>query len=54
MPALIIVAFMFKHQHCLNAEREAPLLLNLFNEQKYSEDMARETAKIVNKILKEV
>lgn len=48
------VAFMFKHQHCLNAEREAPLLLNLFNEQKYSEDMARETSKIVNNILKEV
>lgn len=48
------VARIFKQQICINAEREACQIINLFNEEKYSEDMAFETAKIINDYLIEL
>lgn len=47
------VAYMFKRQHCYNAEQEAPLLLNLFNSEKYTEEMAQKTTVIINVIIAE-
>lgn len=48
------VARIFKQQICINAEREACQIINLFNEEKYSENMAFETAKIINDYLIEL
>lgn len=45
------VAYMFKKQRCINAEKEAPLLLNLFNNEKYSEEMALKTTAIINELI---
>lgn len=45
------VAYMFKKQRCINAEKEAPLLLNLFNSEKYTEEMALKTTAIINEII---
>ena len=47
------VAYMFKKQRCINAEKEAPLLLNLFNNEKYSEEMALKTTAIIKEIIAE-
>ena len=47
------VAYMFNKQRCINAEKEAPLLLNLFNSEKYTEEMALKTTAIINEIIKE-
>lgn len=46
------VGYLFKKKHYPVAEKEASLTLNLFNEQKYSEEMAERTVAIINKILK--
>lgn len=43
-------AYLYKHVHCINTEREASLILNLFNEEKYSVDQAKRTATIINNI----
>lgn len=47
------VAYMFNKQRCINAEKEAPLLLNLFNSVKYTEEMALKTTAIINKTIAE-
>ena len=47
------VAYMFNKQRCINAEKEAPLLLNLFNSEKYTEEMALKTTAIINEIYAE-
>lgn len=47
------VAYMFKNQRCVNAEKEAPLLLNLFNSEKYTEEMALKTTAIIKEIIAE-
>ena len=46
------VGYLFKKKHYPVTEKEASLTLNLFNEQKYSEEMAERTVAIINNILK--
>ena len=43
-------AYLFKQQNCINAEKEYQVILNLFNELKYSEEMATKTAIIIKEI----
>ena len=45
------VGFLFKKKHYPIAEKEASFTLNLFNEQKYTEEMAKQTVEIINNIL---
>lgn len=46
-------AYLYKHIHCRNTECEADRILNLFNEEKYSVEMAQRTAEIINEIYKQ-
>lgn len=46
------VARIFKQQICINAERESSQIINLFNEEKYSEKMAFETVNIIKDFIK--
>lgn len=43
-------AFLFKLQYLTNTEEEAKVIVNLFNEEKYSKEMAIETANIIKEI----
>lgn len=45
-------AYLYKHVHCLNTEEEEDRLLNLFNEEKYTFEMAMKTVEIINDIYK--
>lgn len=41
------VAYIFKGIRCINAEKESDLIINLFNEEKYTEQMAKRTADVI-------
>lgn len=43
-------AFLYQQKYLSNTEEEAKIIVNLFNEEKYSEEMATETAKIIKSI----
>ena len=43
-------AIVYKNQYCPNTEEEAKVIANLFNDEKYSETMAIETANIIKDI----
>ena len=43
-------AILYKRQHLTNAEKEAKVIVNLFNEERYSESMATETARVIKDI----
>lgn len=46
-------AYLFKHIHCINAENDANRILNLFNEEKYTVEMAKRTTEIIIEIYKD-